>query len=89
MGIERKVSKKEEIMMRNKARKRRNIVRAISLLFYTSSLVTCFGLFMAILAQGQPSADRIDEISKLLLLLAFGGCFSFGKIILVATKRHN
>lgn len=89
MEIERKISKKERIIMRNKAKKRRNIARAISLIFYTGSLLTCFGLFMSIIAQGQPSVDKIDEISKLLLLLGFGGCFSFGKIVLVATKRNN
>lgn len=79
---------KKELSAKNKEIRKRNVKRAVSLLFYTSTLVTSLCIFMTIISQGQPSAGDIESVTKLLMILAIIGCVSFGKIVLVATKRH-
>lgn len=89
MSMKRKEVNKKRVMLKNKAIKRRNRRKAISLLFYTGTLLTCFGLFMSIIAEAHPNTENMKTLSSTLMLLSLGGCISFGKIVLVATKRNS
>jgi len=84
-----KTIKMSRVDIKNKAIKRRNIQRAISLVFYTGTCFTCIGLFFSMISKGNPAPAETNKLIASLLAVGLVGCLTFGKAVLVAAKRSR
>ena len=81
--------KRNKVALKNKAIKRRNIQKAISLVFYAGTCITCIGLFFSIIYKGNLAPIDMTSITTRLFVLGVLGSLTFGKTVLVATKRNS
>ena len=81
--------KMNKVALKNKAIKRRNIQKAISLVFYAGTCVTCMGLFFSVINEGNPAPVDMTSVTTRLMMLGLIGSLTFGKTVLVATKRNS